>query len=213
MVTLFPKDEIFYGLFEAQAKKLSEASVLLEELMGNPQYLEELAAKIKKIEVEADSLGHSVVERLRKSFLTPIDGEDIDLLRQKLDDIMDCIEKAVNRMVIYKIQIPFPGEIKEYILILKRAIEKINIGVKEIRNVRKHHENLHSLCEELNRLEDEGDVINRTALRNLMNVTQITPERALEIIKLKEIFETLENAIDACEDVGNIFESILIKNQ
>lgn len=210
---LFPKDEVFYALFEKQAEKLTEAAKLLNEILRNPQSLEEASLKMKKIEEEADSLGHSVVDHLRKSFITPLDGEDIDILRQKLDDIMDFIERAVNRMVIYQIPKPFPKEISEYIEILKEAIFEIEKGVKEIRNVRKYQENLHQLCQRLNYLEDEGDVINRTALRNLMNIAQTNPDKNLEIIKLKEIYETFENAIDRCEDVGNIFESILIKNR
>lgn len=150
---------------------------------------------------------------MRRSFITPIEGEDINILRQRLDDIMDCVEKAVNRMVLYKIPLPFPSEIKAYIKIIKQAIEEIDKGVKEIRNVRKFQESLHSRCEKLNELENIGDAVNRTALRNLVAVSRPTPEKILEVIKLKEIYETFENAIDFCEDIGNIFESILIKNR
>jgi len=213
MINLFPKDEIFYTLFEKQAEKLSEAANLLDEILKNPQNLEELALKMQKLETEADSLGHNVVDHLRKSFITPLEGEDIDLLRQRLDDIMDFIERAVNRMVIYRIPRPFPKEIEDYIKIIKEAIREINKGIKEIRNVRKYQENLHQLCQRLNYLENEGDIVNRTALKNLMNISQTNPDKNLEIIKLKEIYETFEDAIDRCEDVGNIFESILIKNR
>jgi len=213
MINLFPKDEIFYALFEKQAEKLKEASRLLDEILTNPQNLEELAIKMKKIEVEADSLGHNVVDHLRKSFITPLESEDIDILRQRLDDIIDSIEKAVNRMVIYQIPKPFPKEIGEYIKIIKEAIEEINLGVKEIKDVRKYQEELHYSAEKLNELEDLGDVVNRTALKNLINISEANPEKILEIIKLKEIYDYLEDAIDFCEDVGNIFESILIKNR
>ncbi len=213
MINLFPEDEVFYTLFEKQAEKLTEAARLLDEILKNPQNLEELSLKMKKIEIEADSLGHNVIDHLRRSFITPLEGEDIDLLRQKLDDIMDFIERAVNRMVIYRIPQPFSKEIEEYIKILRKAIEEINRGVREIRNVRKYQENLHQCCQQLNYLEDDGDKINRGALKNLMNVSQTNPEKNLEIMKLKEIYETFENAIDSCEDVGNIFESILIKNR
>jgi len=210
---LFPKDEVFYALFEKQAEKLTEAAKLLNEILRNPQSLEEASLKMKKIEEEADSLGHSVVDHLRKSFITPLDGEDIDILRQKLDDIMDFIERAVNRMVIYQIPKPFPKEISEYIEILKEAIFEIEKGVKEIRNVRKYQENLHQFCQTLNELENKGDEINRSALKNLMGRSPASPEESLKIMKLKEIYETFESAIDSCEDVGNIFESILIKNR
>lgn len=209
---IFPKDEIFYGLFEKQAEKLTQAGRLLDEILANPQNLKEAAVKMKKLEVEADALGHSVISHLRKSFITPLEREDIDLLREKLDDIMDCIEKAVNRLVIYKTKIPFPLEIREYIKFLKLAIEEINVGVKEIRNVKKFQENLHRRCQRLNELEDLGDIVNRTALKNLFKVASPSPEKILEIMKLKEVYELLEDSIDFCEDVGNIFEGILIKN-
>ncbi len=212
-MNLFPKDEIFYTLFERQAGKLMEVSVLLDEILHNPQKLEEISEKVKKLEVEADDLGHDVIDNLRKSFITPLEGEDIDLLRQKLDDIMDCIEKAVNRMVIYKVSIPLPEYIERYIKVIKEAIKEIDKGVKKIRNVRKYQNDLHSLCQNLNELENEGDRINRNALKSLFAGPHTSPENNLEIIKLKEIYETLENAIDFCEDVGNIFESILIKNR
>jgi len=212
-MNFFPKDEIFYTLFEKQAEKLMEVSVLLDEILANPQNLEEISRKVKKLEVEADDLGHDVVDNLRKSFITPLEGDDIDLLRQKLDDIMDCIEKSVNRMVIYRVAIPLPEYIEKYIKIIKAAIIEIDKGVKKIRNVRKYQNDLHSLCQNLNKLEDEGDIINRSALKSLFSEPQKSLQDNLEIIKLKEIYETLENAIDFCEDVGNIFESILIKNR
>ena len=211
-MNLFPKDEIFYTLFEKQAEKLSEAAKLLYEILENPQNLEELSLKMKKLEEEADDLGHNVIDHLRKSFITPLEGEDIDILRQELDNIMDGIEKAVNRMVIYKIPTPFPKEIEEYIKIIKEAIKEINEGVKEVRNIGKFQEQLHWRCQKLNELENEGDIVNRTALARLMN-SSAKPEKNLEIIKLKEIYDTLERTIDCCEDVGNIFESILIKNR
>lgn len=212
-MNLFPKDEVFYNLFEEQAKKLTEASHLLNEILKNPQNLKELSLKMKKLEEEADDIGHNVIDNLRKSFITPLEGEDIDLLRQRLDDIIDFIERAVNRMAIYNIPIPFPKEIADYIKIIQKAVDKINKGVKKIRNTRKYKEDIYQICQDINYLENEGDVVNRSALKKIMNVPQVTPEKNLEIIKLKEIYETFENAIDCCEDVGNIFESILIKNR
>jgi len=99
----------------------------------------QLSFKMKKIEEEADDIGYSIIDNLRKSFITPFEREDIDILRQRLDDIMDLTEGAVNRMTIYKISTPFPKEISDYIKIIKKSIKKINKGViKEIRNARKH---------------------------------------------------------------------------
>ncbi len=213
MFSLFPKDGIFYQLFEKQAEKLNEAGVLLRQILEDPQKLEACSVRLKKLEEEADDLGHEVMDNLRRNFITPLEGEDIDLLRQNLDDIIDHLEKAVNRMVIYKIPQPFVQAINDYSGVIQSAIQEIYLGIKEIKNVRKYHEQLHNRCKKLNDLENAGDEINRKALNTLMNAPQVNCEKVIEIIKLKEIFETLENAIDCCEDVGNMFETILIKNQ
>jgi len=212
MMSIFPKDDVFYKLFEAQTEKLAHAARILREMLENPKNIEDQSARMKILENEADDIGHKIMNTLRHNFITPMEGEDINLLRQTLDDIMDLIEKAVNRIVIYKIAIPFPQAVCEYIGIIKKSIEEVEGGVKEMRNVRKFQESLARRCQRLNLLENEGDEINRRALKSLMNVPSPTPAGNLEIIKLKEIYETLENAIDSCENVGNIFESIIIKN-
>ena len=213
MINLFPKDEIFYALFEKQAEKLKEADQILGEILSNPRDLKRLGVEMKKLEEQADDIFHNLSDQLRKSFITPLEEEDINALRTGSENVMDCIEKAVNRMVLYQIKSPFPKEIKEYIEIIRKAIPQIEAGVKEIRNVRKNQDNLRRRCQKLNELENLGDAINRSALRNLMNVSSPTPEKILEIIKLKEIYETFENAIDFCENIGNIFEVIIIRNR
>lgn len=213
MFSLFPKDGAFYVLFEKQSEKLREAAKIMNQILADPKKLEPMSLKLKELEKEADDLGHEVMDNLRRNFITPFEGEDIDLLRQNLDNIMDRIERAVNRMVIYKIPQPFTQEIKDYMTVINDAIQEIYYGIKEIKNVRKFHEHLHDRCKRLNDLENIGDEINRNALKNLMNASMITPEKIVETIKLKEIYETLESTIDCCEDVGNMFESILIKNQ
>lgn len=208
-----PKDEKFYNLFEAQTGKLIEAAELLKELRKNPSEIKEIAIKMKKLENEADSVGHQVISSLHQTFITPIEREDIDILRQNLDDIMDEIERAVNRMAIYKISLsPFPNEIIDYLKIIEKAIREIKEGVKDIRNINEHFQSLRDRCERINQLENEGDNINRGILEKLMNPPQITPQENLEIMKRKEVYESLENAIDKCEDVANVLESILIKN-
>ena len=178
-----------------------------------PQKIKEVAAKLKVLEQSADEIGHELIENLRRNFITPLDGEDIDLLRQNLDDIVDFIERAVNRISIYHIVPPFPEEMENYVRIIIAAGREIKDGVREIKNVKKFRESLHHRCRRLNDLENQGDEINRRALGGLMAVKDVSCGKLIEIIKLKEIYETLENAIDCCENVGNMFESILIKNQ
>jgi hypothetical protein len=213
MVSLFPQNGLFYQLFEKQAELLGQASDILSVLMNDGHNLREVWLNLKNLEREADSVGHEVMDHLRKNFITPLEGEDIDLLRQNLDDIIVFIERSVNRLYVYKISLPFPNEIAEYVKIIAAAANEIKEGIKEIKDVKKYRDSLHKRCARLNELENEGDEINRRALGGLMNSPCADCRRVMEVIKLKEIYETLENAIDCCENVGNMFESIMIKNQ
>lgn len=213
MFNLFPKDGVFYQLFEKQTEKIDEAAKLLRKLLEEPEKLNEISSRLKELEIEADNVGHEVMDHLRKNFITPMEGEDIDLLRQNLDDIMDFIERSVNRIGLYRIQPPFPKEIAEYIGVISGAVVEISEGMKELKNIKKFGPSLQKRCERLNELENVGDDINRKALGGLMGIQSVSCDKLMEVIKLKEIYETLENAIDCCENVGNMFESILIKNQ
>lgn len=213
MFSFFPKDGVFYQLFEKQAGLLSESAGLLKQVLDTGCDIDVISLKLKELETQADSIGHDVMDTLRKNFITPLEGEDIDLLRQNLDDTIDYIERSVNRLVIYKIKRPYTEEIKDYINVICEAASEIKEGVNEIKNVKKNRENLHRRCEKLNNLENAGDEVNRRALAKLMNTPDVDCRKLVEIIKLKEIYETLENAIDCCENVGNMFESIMIKNQ
>jgi predicted phosphate transport protein (TIGR00153 family) len=213
MINLFPRDGRFYDLFEKQAQGLTQASDLFNQILADPQKLEPLSIKLKELEKDADNLGHEVMDTLRRNFITPMEGEDIDLLRQNLDNIMDKIERVANRMVIYHIRAPFPTEIKDYADVITAAIQEISGGIEEIKHVSKFRDSLHERCKKLNDLENTGDEINRRALKDLMGMPNADCNNLIDIIKFKEIFETLEDAIDCCEDVGNMFESILIKNQ
>jgi hypothetical protein len=208
-----PKERKFFDLFDMQVEKLMQAAALLNKLRKRPQDIKKIAVQIKQLEVEADSIGHQVVDGLHQTFITPLERDDIDILRQDLDDIMDGIEQAVNRLVLYNIPVStFSNAIIDYFLIIEKAIIEIKQGVTEIRNLKKYSHSLSERCEKINKLEDEGDEINRKALGKLMNPKRTSAKNNLEIMKRKEIYDTLEDTIDRCEDVGNILESILIKN-
>lgn len=210
---IFPKDKIFYELFKKQAEKLHEGAQVLNKILEDPANIKKYASEMKTLEQEADSIGHNVVDHLRRTFITPMEGEDIDLLRQKLDEVMDLMEKGVNRLAIYKVVPPLPDEIRQFIEILEKAIAEIEKGVQEIQQARKYQKKLNTRCKRLNNLENQADEVNRKALEKLMEVKQATPEKVLRIIELKEIYETFERAADQCEDLGNIFDSLAIKHR
>lgn len=210
---IFPKDKIFYHLFKKQADKLHQGAQVLKKILNDPANIKKHAKEMKVLEEEADSIGHHVVDHLRRTFITPMEGEDIDLLRQKLDEVMDLMEKGVNRLAIYKVVPPLPDEIRQFIEILESAVDEIKKGVQEIQQPRKYQKKLNLRCRRLNDLENQADEINRTCLKKLLNVKNPTPDRLLEIMELKEIYDTFERAADQCEDLGNIFESIAIKHR
>ena len=210
-MNFFPKTNRFFDLFEAQTEKLNQASNLLKQLQKNPQQIKEISFKLGELEREADKVAYQIIEGLHLSFITPIERSDIDILRQNLDDIMDGTEKAVNRMLIYNI--PFsPDPIGKYFTIIEEEISEIREGVKEVRKLRKFAKTLSEHCYKINILEDKGDIVNRNALKVLMHPKELSSLELLEIIKRKEIYDILEGVVDRCEDVGNVLESILIKN-
>lgn len=210
-MNLFPKADKFFDLFEDQTEKLNRASKLLRELRDDPQKIEEVAFKMRELEREADHVGYQIIDGLHRSFITPIDRSDIDILRQNLDDIMDGIEKAINRMFIYGI--PFtPDPIGKYFMIIEEEISEIERGVRDVRNLKKFAKNLSERCYKINILEDNGDTVNRDALEELMHPKEMSFHKTLDIIKRKEVYDILEGVVDHCEDVGNVLESILIKN-
>ncbi len=206
-----PRNDKFFDLFEAQTEKLKQASVLLQELGIHPDQIGNISSRLSQLEKEADNVGYQIIDGLHRSFITPIDRSDIDLLRQNLDDIMDGIEKAINRIFIYNI-IFNSDSIGKYLQIVEEEISEIDQGVKEIKNLGKFSKDLIKHCHRINILEDKGDVVNRSALKTLLNPKDISCSGLLEIVKKKEVYDILEGVIDRCEDVGNVLESILIKN-
>jgi len=210
-MNFLPKNNRFFDLFEAQTEKLSQASSLLKQLQENPQEIKEVSLKLRELEKEADNVGYQIVDGLHRSFITPIDRSDIDILRQNLDDIMDGIEKAINRMFIY--DIPFSLDpIGKYFVIIEEEISEIKQGVKEVRNLRRFSQDLREGCRKINILENKGDLVNREALKVLMHPKEMSFSVVLDIVKRKEIYDIFEGVVDHCEDVGNVLESILIKN-
>ena len=203
---IIPKDEKFYDLFEELADKIQEGSKVFLEILNNYKYSEPKVAKLKEIEHEADTITHRTYEKMHKTFLTPIDREDIYALVNKMDSVLDMIEAAAVRMYLYKIKEP-----TEEIFALCRVLDQAIAGIRRIVFALKDTKNPQKIlegCVEINTLENEGDYILRTAVANLFN----KEKDAIELIKLKEISERIEEALDICEDVSNIVEGIVLKH-
>jgi predicted phosphate transport protein (TIGR00153 family) len=168
--------------------------------------LEAKAAQIKTIEREGDRITHETLDALNKTFITPIDREDIHALITRLDDILDLIDAAAHRLLGYRIEAPTP----ELVVIasqLVKPIETVKSALLLLDNMR-HRRRILDLCHEVNRLEHEADVLHRNAIMRLFD----EEKDPVRILKLKEIYENLEEATDRCEDVVNVIESVVLKN-
>jgi predicted phosphate transport protein (TIGR00153 family) len=203
---LFPKEENFFEYFEELANKIEEGGQFFLEMTKNRDYTEAKVARLKELEHEADVITHRTYERMHKTFLTPLDREDIYALVNKMDDILDHIEGVAVRLHMYKVKRPYDEIIKQA-EILSLAVRKIKDVVHGLRNM-KNSQMILDGCVEIHTLENAGDVLLRTIITNLF----IHEQDAIELLKWKEIFERLEQAIDVCESVSNIVGGIVLKH-
>ena len=205
---IFPKELKFFDQFELSAQNLLKGAKEFLNLLENyqAQGLNERIETLRVIEHEGDIITHETIEKLNTTFLTPIDREDIHALISKLDDVLDFIESSAVRMQMFKISCPTEQSIK-LTVVLYKAVEQVVEAISGLRNI-KQPDSIIRHCIEINRLENEGDIIQRTAIADLFECC-IDP---IEIIKWKEIYENIETAIDKCEDVANVIEGIVLKN-
>jgi hypothetical protein len=201
-----PKEEKFYDLFEELINKIEEGGKLFLEMVEKYEYPLPKITKLKELEHEADVITHRTYEKMHKSFLTPLDREDIYALVNKMDSILDMIEASAARMNLYKVKKP-TKVIIDQAKILNEAIKKVKLIVYAMRDM-KNSQMIIDACVEINTLENEGDIVLRTAMVDLFE----HEKDAIELIKWKEIFERIEEALDVCEDVSNIIEGIVLKH-
>ncbi|MCE9602683.1 MAG: DUF47 family protein [Gemmatimonadetes bacterium] len=198
-----PKDEGFFGLFDQLAARLKSSSALLKVLFSEPNRLEELTVKIKAEEHAADAITYDIMQRIDRSFVTPLDREDIHMLANRLDNVVDLMDGTARRAKMYHI-----AERREAAIalvdVLVECSETIAAGVKEIRTPAA----VHKAARKVKELEEKADAIYSEAIETLFSGR---PD-ALDVIKWKEIYDNLEHAVDECEDVANVLESISLKN-
>ena len=201
-----PKETSFFDFFEQHAALTVEGCKEFLSLASTGANVLAKAKRIKEIEHETDVVTHRCVEALHKTFITPIERDDIYRLISRMDDIVDFIEAASERIALYDMKEMTP-EVKDLADILVRAVQQIVVAVKGLRNM-KHAEPVLQACVDVNRLENEGDTILRNALARLFK-----EERdPITVIKWKEIYEGLETATDRCEDVANIIEGVVLEH-
>ena len=201
-----PSQVNFLEYFERSADNVLEGAVAFNAMVADYRDLEAKVARIKDLETKGDGITHDTLDALNRTFITPIDREDIHALISTLDDILDLIDAAAHRLLGYRIVEATPDLVVHAELLIK-PIETIKAALLLLDNMR-HQERILSLCREVRRLEHEADVAHHGAITRLFD----HEKDPIRVIKLKEIYENLEEATDRCEDVADIIESVILKN-
>jgi predicted phosphate transport protein (TIGR00153 family) len=200
---LMPKQEKFFDLLKSSAKNLLKGAEALKDLVHDYVDVEKKVQNIKEIETQGDSIIHNIMDQLDKTFITPLDREDIHILASELDDVLDAIEGISSRLYNFKIPQPTP-ECVRLVNIIYRGVVQIEKAISDL----KHFDNLRPFCIEINSLENEADQISQEMIGRLLDEE---PDWRVAI-KWKEIYGRLETAADHCENIADVIESIVVKS-
>ena len=203
-LSLVPKEREFFRQFSESAANLEQAAGILVELMNDFAEAKSKARQILEHEHVGDKIVHDIVQRLNKTFVTPLEREDIYDLAATMDEILDSIEATADSMILYKVGQVQPRA-REMAVVIAKATTVLRMCVDDLE---RRPKNLKDHWIEVNRLENDGDRLYRDAVAELFDDDM----NCLEIIKWKDIYATLEKAVDDCEHVANILESIVLKN-
>ena len=197
-----PVETTFYDLFTDQADHLVRGAAILAEMLVETADHAEVASRMRDAEHAADETTHAIVRRVNSTFVTPFDREDIYALASGLDDIMDLMDEVVDQILLYEVRV-MPAALSEQVELLQRCAELTAAAMPNLRSM----QSLDEYWIEINRLENAGDRNHRRILANLFS----GEFKAMEVLKLKDIVESLEDAIDAFEKVANTVEQIAVK--
>jgi predicted phosphate transport protein (TIGR00153 family) len=201
---LLPREEKFYHLFLKQVEIISEASrLLLEGVRGGNARLAGAATEINVLEHRGDEVIHELFTRLNQTFITPIDPEDIHNLSSALDNVLDGVEDTAHRLVSYRID-PVPAPMVKLSEIVASCAKALKMAFEALENSGPIMEH----CIEINRLENEADLIGRASVVDLFD----KEKDPITLIKLKEVYEFFEDTIDSCEDVADVLQNVVVKN-
>ena len=206
MLRVTKKEAVFFQLFAEMADKIIEAATALEELMTNYNDVPNKVKAIENLEHECDLHAHKILKQLNAAFVTPIDREDIYLITKELDNITDSIDEVAHRFIMYNVKSIKPDSI-EIAKLITRAAKELKDLMNELVHL-KISDTLKEKIIEVNRLENVGDDIFRSSVTKLF----ADETDALEVIKWKGIYSYLENALDACEEVADIVEGVVMKH-
>jgi uncharacterized protein len=203
MVRIIPRETKFFHLFADVAGNVTDGARLLTAILEDFNNIEVRIDKLKEIEHKGDDLTHAIMTKLNQTFITPFDREDIHRLASALDDVLDFVNAAGQRLLLYKIG-SAPASAIELAKLIVRQSEELNRAVmllEKTHGVMEH-------CVEVNRLEDEADRVCREAIGKLFE----HEKDAIQLIKMKELYEVLELATDKAEDAANVLEAVVLKS-
>jgi len=196
---------VFFDMFQESAHNLRVATELLDDLVDDYRDVEMKARRIQEREHEGDTVTHEIIRTLNTTFITPMDREDIYQLATALDDVLDAIEAAADLFVLHAIETPLP-EMRSQVDVLVQATTQTEEALLAFPKMRR--EELEPYWVEINRLENEGDRLYRRAVADLFS----GDHRAMDVLKWKEVIETLEEALDGLENVANVIGSVVLKH-
>src|SRR3990172_9162841 len=206
MPWLVKKEEAFFDMFERATKNLSTSVEVFLEMIKDFKGLEKGVQRLDDLEHEGDIITHEIMDRLNRTFITPLDRDDIHAIAAGIDDVLDLTEEVADRIYLYKLEKPTPNLI-QMAQILHQSVGEISKAINSLRDLKRPRRIL-DYAIEINRLENEGDMLLKHAMIKLFENAQST----LEVIKWKEVYETVEKAIDKCEDLAVAIEAVVVKN-
>ena len=200
---LIPREEKFFTDFQALADELKTGSRLLEQMLEPPHPLWDKADEIKEVEHKCDFLTHGIIQRLNRTFVTPLDREDIHALARSLDDVMDSIDAAATLVRLYRLDTVRFGA-RELAQIITASTHQVRLALDALEK----HKGILGHAVEINRLENEADRVHQQAVSRLFD----DEHDPLTVMKWKEALDFLEDATDRCEDVANVLEGVMVKH-
>ncbi len=199
------RPEVFFELFVESAENIRVTAELLKDLLADYTDVEMKARRIQEREHMGDEITHSIIRRLNTTFITPMDREDIHLLATALDDVLDSMEAASDLFVLHAIEEPRPEMLAQADVLLRAAVQT-EMAVKAFSRLGKAE--LEPYWVEINTLENEGDKLYRRAVADLFS----GDHKAMDVLKWKEVIESMEEALDGLENVANVIESVVLKH-
>ena len=206
MLGLKKKEDVFFDLFIETSAKVIIVGETFMDLVHNYENVEDKVSNLKVLETDCDMQAHKILKKLNESFITPFDREDIYNIARDMDDIVDCVEEVANRFMVFDVKEMRPEAIVMSDLIMQ-SIRELDVLFKHLREI-KLNTIVREQIIEVNRIENEGDIIYRRALTKLFK----NEKDPVEIIKWKQLYELLEESMDSCENVANIVEGLVMKH-